>query len=237
MTTQQIRAVDATAIQRLGMNSLILMENAALGCVGWICRRFVQPVKTVVLCGPGNNGGDGLVITRHLRVLGWDCQAFLLGPNDKFTSDTRHHADLLSIEGDPSLTIVQPGSPESLNPFESAIESADLIIDSLLGTGASGDPRSPMAEWIELANSQPAFRLAIDVPTGVNADNGHRGQPWFRAHATLTFVALKPAMSGRSSGETFGSIHVLSIGIPRSLIGSLLLQDSDSKSHRGEGKA
>jgi hydroxyethylthiazole kinase-like uncharacterized protein yjeF len=209
-------------MEQFGMHSLVLMENAGLQCVSWILRRFVSPVKTVVMCGPGNNGGDGLVITRHLRLLGWDCQAFLLGPTEKFSSDTRHHARLLSAGKGDGLTIVEPGQEIGSNPFGTALESAGLIIDSLLGTGASGNPRSPLADWIELANAQPAFRLAIDIPTGVNSDTGQVGTPYFHANSTLTFVALKPAMASISAGKIFGAIQVLPIGIPQQMIQTLL---------------
>lgn len=222
LTTQQVRMVDSTAITGFGMSSLVLMENAGLQCVNWILRRFVRPVRTVVLCGPGNNGGDGLVITRHLRLLGWDCQAFLLGPAEKFSVDTRHHTNLLSAGKAGGLTIVEPGQADGLKPVGINLKSADLIIDSLLGTGASGDPRSPMDDWIQLANAQPAFRLAIDVPTGVNSDSGRVGSPCFHADATLTFVALKPAMAGNLAGKIFGSIQVLPIGIPTQMVGELL---------------
>jgi NAD(P)H-hydrate epimerase len=219
MTTRQVRSVDEAAIGEFGMHSLVLMENAALGCVSWIVRRFPEPVRTVVLCGPGNNGGDGLVITRHLRLLGWDCRAVLLGPEEKFSQDTRHHATVLSAGPGNGLHIVAP--PESDN-LDSLMSGAELIIDAMLGTGATGNPRPPMDGWIRAANSWEAFRLAIDIPTGVNADSGQLGQPHFHAHATLTFVSLKPAMLSPEADRVFGSLQILPIGIPDQAIDRIL---------------
>jgi len=219
LTTQQVREVDRMAISGYGMNSLVLMENAGLGCVQWIARRFPRPQKTVILCGPGNNGGDGLVIARHLRNRGWDCRALLLGPEEKFSPDTRHHFEILSANGGSGVRVV--------TSLQSEVEGAELlqaqlIVDAMLGTGATGNPRPPLSQWIELANASNAHRLAIDVPTGINADTGKCGRPAFRADSTLTFVSLKPGMVAVDATESFGTIQVVPIGIPEQLILRLL---------------
>lgn len=219
MTTNQVRDVDQAAVARFGMHSLVLMENAANRCVDWITRRFPDSPRTVILCGPGNNGGDGLVITRHLRARGWDCHCYLLGPQEKFSRDTLHNARILLAGEGGGLRIVLPDEADSVL---SEIASAELIIDALLGTGASGNPRAPMSNWIECANASAGFRLAIDIPTGINADSGDRATPYFKADATLTFVALKPSMHSPHSSQTYGSLTVLPIGIPEQQIKELL---------------
>lgn len=224
LTTQQVREVDQMAIRDYGMHSLVLMENAGLGSANWICGRFPSPQRTVVLCGSGNNGGDGLVVTRHLRNRGWDCQALILGPREKLSPDARHHYDLLTAMGGSAATMV---SAEDNEVVSRAIAGAELIVDAMLGTGASGNPRSPIADWILLANRCSAFRLAIDLPTGVQADTGECGQPTFQANATLTFVSLKPSMTCVDSASIFGPVHVLPIGIPEQLILRLLRDDTD----------
>lgn len=219
LNTSQVRLIDQIAIDRYGMHPLVLMENAALGCVDWIRARFSEPIKTVVLCGPGNNGGDGLAITRHLRCHGWDCQAFIPGPLEKFSSDTSHQANILQSGQGRGLNIV---APKDWNGVADTIQSAHLILDAMLGTGARGNPRSPMAEWIQAANKASAFKLAIDIPTGVNADSGQLSDPTFRASATLTFVALKPSMLDQLAAQIYGQIAVLPIGIPDQFIEELL---------------
>jgi NAD(P)H-hydrate epimerase len=102
------------------------------------------------------------------------------------------------------------------------IEGAELIIDSMLGTGATGEPRPPLATWIEAANKSSAAKVAIDIPTGIDADTGAACSTFFITDATLTFVALKPAMMGLQSKKLFGEIAVLPIGIPEQLIHEIL---------------
>lgn len=215
LTVDQIRAVDQVATTKFGMHSLVLMENAALGCVQWIVHRFERPMKTVVLCGSGNNGGDGLVIARHLRTLGWDCSCIMLGPAEKFSSDASFNANILQAGGGIGLSIV---TAETADFVQRMLLEAELIVDAMLGTGAAGNPRSPFDDWIRWANSTSAFRLAIDVPTGIHADTGETAEPFFQADATLTFVAFKPSMTGASAQRLYGTLQVLPIGIPEQQI-------------------
>ena len=107
------------------------------------------------------------------------------------------------------------GDPRGLY---AAVNSADVIVDAMLGTGAAGDPRPPFDEWIHCANKSNAFRLAIDIPSGICAETGRAGNPAFRADATLTFVARKPAMELAASRVHFGEIEVLGIGVPEGLL-------------------
>ena len=226
LTTEQVRAVDRLAVDQYGMHSLVLMENAALGCVQWLRKRFENeqpesaPPRTVILCGSGNNGGDGLVIARHLRCWGWPCTVFLLGPPEKLTTDTRTNAEIL-LAGNPA-GVTWWGAGAARNQLHHALAQADVLIDAMLGTGATGHPRSPLDEWIEAANATTAFRVAIDIPTGADASSGECGTPTFAAAATLTFVALKPAMQSAQAEQVFGEIDVLPIGIPEPLIRAVL---------------
>lgn len=220
LPTAVIRAIDARAVQEFGVSSLVLMENAATNCVWWLRERYPRPPRTVVLCGPGNNGGDGLVIARHLRTFGWDCQCFIAGPADKFSSDAHANWRILNAHGGAGIQVVQ--DPQSESALQAAIASAELIIDAMLGTGAKGNPRAPLAGWIAAANAAAADRVAIDIPSGVQADQLQVADPWFRAAATLTFVARKPAMAHPDAHKYFGEIEVLPIGIPEQLILELL---------------
>ncbi len=231
LTVEQIRSVDQTAISRFGMHSLVLMENAAIGCVQWIAQRFPQPIRTIVLCGSGNNGGDGLVIIRHLRARGWDCQGYILGPEEKFSSDTYFNAKILRVGGAQGLTIVEPSAERAIRQ---RLQGAELIIDAMLGTGATGNPRPPVAQWIEWSNASAAFRLAIDIPSGINANTGEVGNPHFHAGATLTFVARKPSMVDPAAHQLYGELTVLPIGIPEQQIVELLsLVEPNAQVDRG----
>jgi NAD(P)H-hydrate epimerase len=229
LSTEQVRQVDRRAVDAYGMHSLVLMENAALGCVAWIRGRIGAPVsgqnypKTVVLCGAGNNGGDGLVIARHLRTLGWPCDVFALGPIEKLSVDARANAQIL-LAGDAAGIVWCLGGEPVDESLRGALADAELIIDAMLGTGFQGAPRSPFDDWIQCANLSHGFRLAIDIPTGVDATTGQRMGAAFAADATLTFVARKPAMANPQTKGLFGQVNVLPIGIPLRLIEEIIAE-------------
>ncbi len=223
LSTAQVRNIDQLAISRYGMNSLVLMENAALGCVAWLQQKFSVAQNTVILCGRGNNGGDGLAMMRHLRVRGWPCQLFLLGPREKLSDDARANLDILLAGRPDGIHILDGENAASFSAdLQDHLSKASLIVDAMLGTGAQGEPRSPLSEWIQLANDSQCFRLAIDNPTGVDAETGQRAAAAFRADATLTFVAQKPAMIGDGARDRFGQLEVLPIGVPEQLLQEVL---------------
>lgn len=226
LTTAQVRRVDQLAVERFGMNSLVLMENAALGCVNWLVKKFSSASsapRTVILCGRGNNGGDGWAIARHLRVLGWPCQVLGVGPASQQSADA--HANFRILGGSHSeyvhlVDLANSDSTEESN--EILLREADLVVDAMLGTGASGPLRAPFSPWCQSANQADGLRIAVDIPTGVNAETAQADPGRFRADMTLTFVAKKPAMSSSYARELFGEIEVLPIGIPLELIQEVL---------------
>lgn len=222
LSVETIRQVDRTAIERFGMHSLVLMENAALGCARWLTERYVAP-RTQVMCGRGNNGGDGLAIARHLRLAGWPCHVIQLGPIDQLSSDARANWNILTAKQVTDSTVWEQGR-ETL-PSDSVakqLSQAELIVDALLGSGAQGNPRQPMDSWIELANCSPAQRIAIDIPSGLDATTGQPAPTTFQAHATLTFVARKVGFAAPEAQPYLGHVEVLPIGIPVELIEELL---------------
>jgi len=224
LSVAQIREVDRVAVERFRMNSLVLMENAALGCVKWLESRFPDGGNAVILCGRGNNGGDGLVIARHLRVLGWTCRVAVVGPAEKMSADARANLEILIAGGSRDLLQWHEGQQDSSqqSKLEQWLASATVIIDAMLGTGASGEPKAPFGNWIRLANQASTQRVAIDIPTGWDATTGELSENTFKADATLTFVARKPAMGLPAAAKLLGEIVVLPIGIPESQIEELL---------------
>ncbi len=234
----QIREVDRIAVERYRMSSLVLMENAAIGCAQWLVQRFTSSCDAVVLCGRGNNGGDGVAIARHLRVLGWSCRIAVLGPIDKLSSDARANLDILLAGGGKEVLLWNRGDATAESAehqekqeleraqfaqLQSWLASTKVVIDAMLGTGATGEPEEPLSMWIALANRSSAHRIAIDIPTGWNATTGEASQRTFKADATLTFVARKPAMDFSGASNFLGDLTVLPIGIPEELIKELLL--------------
>lgn len=214
LSTAQVRCVDREAVDNYAMHSLVLMENAAIGCVRWLTGKFPSPQSITLLCGRGNNGGDGLAIARHLQNIGWDCRVFLWGPIERLSGDNMANYEILQQGSSVQLEVAESASEKSLQ----SIRSSQVVVDAMLGTGASGNPRTPLADWIEASGTSSAFRVAIDIPTGISAETGETWSPHFGADATLTFVSQKPAMSLPESRANFGEIVVLPIGIPDLLI-------------------
>jgi len=241
LSVDRIREVDRIAAERYRMHSLVLMENAALGCARWLEQRFPDTGEAVVLCGRGNNGGDGLAIARHLRVLGWTCRIVVLGPMHKMSIDARANLDILRAGGGLDLLEWEASNEAAevrvghqiaaeeswqLTRLKDWLATAGVVIDAMLGTGASGEPKEPLSTWIDLANRSTACRIAIDIPTGWNATTGDESQSTFKANATLTFVARKPAMAFSTAAQVLGEIAVLPIGIPEELIRELLAMEA-----------
>lgn len=223
LSVEAIRQVDRTAIDRFHMHSLVLMENAAIGCAQWLTAQYPAAAGAAILCGRGNNGGDGLAIARHLRLAGWKCHVIQLGPLEKLSPDARCNWDVLCAKGMSDCLLIDDTGTEQIGEVSAILSQVDVIIDALLGSGAQGAPRAPMAEFINLANASSAPRVAIDIPSGLDATTGQPATPTFRAQATLTFVARKMGFDAPTAQDVLGHVEVLPIGIPVELVEELLL--------------
>lgn len=217
LTCQQIRELDILAIEHVGIPGIVLMENAARAAAEFIFEKLLNPVATrvLILCGPGNNGGDGFVIARHLRNAGVHLRVALAAPPERYRDDAGVNLRILQRIGCP---IIAAHDPDDLPEVASAITDADVIVDALLGTAASGPPRGTIAGLVERANAASARRIAIDIPTGLDGDTGVVHSPCFRADATVTFVAAKTGFDAAAAREMLGHVVVADIGVPRELI-------------------
>jgi NAD(P)H-hydrate epimerase len=196
----QQRALDEWAINECGIAGLELMERAGVGLADVVHSRAPSgPIALV--CGKGNNGGDGLVCARVLRERGREARVLLLGAAEELRGDARTNYERLT--GDP---------PE---PFEPALlGGASGIVDAILGTGFSGEPREPAKGAIEAINSTEATVIACDVPSGVDASTGEVHGAAVRAQATVTFHAAKPGLWIAPGKDHAGEVTVIDIGIP-----------------------
>lgn len=200
------------------MSSLVLMENAGRGVADVLCQLGVAgPI--VICCGHGNNAGDGFVVARHLDLRGKPVQVLLLGAPARLAGDARANYEILSKCRVPLTDLA---SPFESRCFEAELAGADWIVDALLGTGARGEPLPPLDAAIDVLNAQPARKLAIDVPTGLDCDTGQAAAHTFRADHTCTFVAAKPGFYATGAEALTGTIHVLDIGAPRKLMEQVL---------------
>lgn len=178
--------------------------------------RAESPV--VILCGPGKNGGDGLAIARTLFNRGHAVAVYYVGKPaalDKSTPDVREHARMLRALGVEILPLETSAERKAAIPV---MQESPLIIDALFGTGLSRTIEDPYRAVIETANDVDSPKLAVDIPSGLDADNGNVLGVCVRAEATVTFIAEKPGFH-LGAGPTFcGQVTVAEIGIPRSLI-------------------
>ena len=194
------RALDEWAIGQLGIPGLDLMERAGTGLAELVSER-VPHGRIVVVCGSGNNGGDGYVAARVLRARGRDVLVLGLAPRDNLHGDARVNAQRLPGEGP------QPFAAEALT-------GASAIVDAILGTGFSGEAREPAAAAIAAINAAEASVIACDMPSGVNGSTGEIAGPAVGAAATATFHAAKPGLWIAPGKHHAGEVRVIEIGIP-----------------------
>jgi ADP-dependent NAD(P)H-hydrate dehydratase / NAD(P)H-hydrate epimerase len=196
------RALDQWAIEDLGLPGIYLMERAGEGLAALV-DRLVPRGPIAVVCGKGNNGGDGYVAARLLRWRGREVKVLALAPVEELQGDAQENAERL------------PGPPPE--PFRAeGLAGARAIVDAILGTGFEGEPRDPAATAISAINERAADALvmACDVPSGVNASTGEVQGVAVRAAATVTFHAAKPGLWISPGKAHAGEVHVVDIGIP-----------------------
>jgi NAD(P)H-hydrate epimerase len=201
-----MRELDRWAIEDRDIPSLELMENAGGGVAGAV--RDLEPSGPVrIVCGKGNNGGDGLVAARRLGELGVEAEAIMLWPASDLSADARENYDrLLSVGGKAK----QVGAGE----LSMALGGSALAVDALLGTGFSGSPRSPIDAAIASINDLDCPVVAVDVPSGADASTGAVAGACVRADVTVTFHAAKLGLWIRPAKAFAGRIEIIDIGIP-----------------------
>ncbi len=214
LSRNQVREIDRRAIAEYGLPGLVLMENAGRGCVDVLCHLGCRgPV--VVVCGKGNNAGDGFVIARHLDLRGMEVKVLLFGSPSKLQGGAlANYAVLAKCD----VPILDHSQSFDASRFAAELAGSEWIVDAILGTGATGAPRPPWDEAIRRMNAAAAKKLAIDLPSGLDCDTGQPAEPTFRADHTCTFVAPKIGFSNPAAAEYLGQIHILDIGAPRKLV-------------------
>lgn len=220
-TCAELRALDERAVQFLGMPSIVLMENAARQVAHVVLTLRTNPQRgdVVILCGPGNNGGDGFAAARHLLNAGVETVCVLASAPEKCRGDAAINLGILTRMGATPLPATTADGPAITPAAAGRIAAADVIVDALLGTGSRGAPRGEMAELIRLANATPhARRVAVDIPSGLDGDSGVMHDPCFVADTTVTFVAEKLGFAAPAARAVLGRVVVADIGIaPRFL--------------------
>lgn len=210
MTREQIRKLDAIAMDEVGIPGPVLMENAGRGAA-LAAMRLAPSKRAAVLAGPGNNGGDGFVIARHLVNHGFQVTVYLAVPRKKVKGDALLNLEILDNMG---FDIVDVSTPAALADLADRFRSDGFLVDALLGTGVSREVEGHLAELIRAVNRAEIPVLAVDIPSGLDADTGRPLGAAVRATATATFGHLKRGLVIFPGAELAGAVEVIPIGVP-----------------------
>jgi NAD(P)H-hydrate epimerase len=209
LSREQVRAFDKHAIEQLGIPAAVLMENAGRGAAEVLQSLGIHgPV--VIACGKGNNGGDGLVIARHLANAGCDVSVLLFARPNDLSPDAAVQWNIVQKMRLPAQLASQPLDEATL---AATFAKAEWIVDALFGTGLTGPMRSPFDRVITLINASTARVLGVDIPSGLDADTGEPLGPIIRAEHTVTFVAPKLGFRNPAAAAFTGRVHVADIGV------------------------
>lgn len=223
-----MRVLSATAMQELdrrtiaeaGIPGSVLMENAGRGVAEVAVRRFAAqyPGPVLILCGRGNNGGDGFVAARHLRAAGWEVRVVLLAERAAVSGDAALMLAELQQEGG---TVNEAVNEAALADLLAAAADCRLCIDALLGTGFARPPDGLLATAIAWLNGQTAPVVAIDLPSGVDASSGRVPGVAVRAALTVTFAFGKVGLFSYPGAQFAGEVLTVPIGIPEQLAAAI----------------
>jgi len=233
-TAEEMRRLDRRAIDELGMPGADLMENAGRGAaaeVKALCEEWRLPknARVAVVCGKGGNGGDGFVVARWLKKWGARPDVLLAFPEAEIGGDAGEKLRELKRAG------LRPWLVEDERAAAEALARADLVVDALLGTGSRGAPEGRVARLIALINAGRCPVVALDVPSGVSADDGTAAEPAVAATLTLTFAGMKRGLVTGAGADLAGHVEVVPIGVhdDEALRGvtTFLLEDGDIAPH------
>ena len=215
MTRDEVRAFDSWAINTLGIPGTVLMENAGRSCAELIKEKLAGATnpKVCIFCGTGNNGGDGYVIARHLKNAGFKVSVLICGDTNKIKGDAKTNLDILKQLEQPieQLDLDDCNIAGRIDEFT---EDADMLVDSLFGTGLKGQLSSEYQKLIESINARHSPVLAVDIPSGLDCDTGKPLGTAIKAAYTVTFVAVKKGFTVSSAATNYtGKIFIASIGI------------------------
>jgi len=211
LSAPQIRELDSFTIKNEPITSIDLMERAASSCVDYLLKneKLIAGKTIKVFAGQGNNGGDGLVIARHLAEKGYEVAVYCVQTANKPTDDFLQNLNKLQNQGKVSITnIVHSNSFPDIN-------DNDAVIDTLFGSGLTRKVEGVMAELIAFINKQSKMTIAIDIPSGLFCDktSEENENAIIKAHLTLSFLPVKQAFLFQENETFYGEVVYLDIGL------------------------
>ena len=220
LTRAEVRDVDRRASEEFGLPGIVLMENAGRNAAA-LLHGLAPGAAIALVCGRGNNGGDGFVMARHLELAGHAVRLLLAGDPARLTGDAARNHRVAVAAGMPLVSM----EAASAAAWDEALVGARWIVDALLGTGATGPARNATATAIAAIDraraAGRALVFAVDLPSGLDCDSGAPLGACVRADVTATFVARKVGFDRPAAAGHTGVVHVLDIGVPRRLLADL----------------
>ncbi len=215
LTRAESRELDRRAMEKLGIPSIVLMENAGRSVVDYLLTQYPKgPI--LICCGKGNNGGDGFVVARHLDNHGMPVQVLLCADPGKLEGDAKTNFNIIKKSG---LHIILLHEFTDLDKsLHNLMSQAEWIIDALFGTGFNGKVKAPFDKIMMAMNDSASHILSIDVPSGLDCDTGETLGVTVKAEHTVTFFGMKKGFISPLAKEFIGHVHIADIGIPMSLI-------------------
>ncbi|MCW2974081.1 MAG: NAD(P)H-hydrate dehydratase, partial [Thermoleophilia bacterium] len=203
----EMRTVDRLAIDEVGIPSAVLMERAGMGAAGEILNWFPDALNVAIVCGPGNNGGDGFVVARHLAAAGRRVRVLLVEAASKVRRDSQTFLDVLE-------KLHVPVERVNVTAWRTSLEGVDLVVDAMLGTGVSGAPKPPYEAAIRAIEASLLPIVSLDMPSGVDASDGTIAGAAIRADLTVTFHAPKVGLAIAPGRFHAGRVKAVDVGIP-----------------------
>ena len=204
VTNEQMRAIDKDTIINLPIKSIDLMENAAIALYNYLKDVISKDKKIMIICGGGNNGGDGLALARLLNENNYNVNAYMSGNLNHLSEDCQINYNRL----DKAL-------------LSDNLDSYDIYIDAIFGTGLNKDINGNYYEVIDQVNNIDAYKIAVDIPSGINGNSGKSYNIAFKADLTLTLASMKTGLCFNDARLLCGKIVVLDIGIKEETIRKL----------------
>jgi NAD(P)H-hydrate epimerase len=211
LTRERVRNIDRLSVEKYHIPGAVLMENAAIAASNLAVKMSAPGQGPVmIVCGGGNNGGDGLTIARHLHNRGYDVRIFLTTDPEKYAGEAKINWEIVQAMKLP----IDSRDLKNIGACRPA-----LILDAIFGTGLTQPPRDPFDSIVAEIEANGAPVLAIDIPSGLDCDTGKPlGKKCVRAKRTITFVAEKAGFARPEAREFLGEVIVGDIGCPRELI-------------------
>jgi hydroxyethylthiazole kinase-like uncharacterized protein yjeF len=210
ITSQQAKAIDIKARDKLGISTLVLMENAGRAVAEEVLKSIGSKKAVAIFCGKGNNGADGFVAARHLLTRRIKADLYLAGEISDVQNEAKTNLEmLLKLK----LKIMEVNE-NNLHLVKNNIYRYSLIVDALLGVGLKGEVKGIFRDLIETINTSKAYILSVDIPSGLDATTGEVLGSCVKADKTVTFVAKKQGMILGNGPKYCGKVIVRDLGIP-----------------------